>query len=407
LPRRFLIIGVVVCLAAAAPASPITPTPEEEAARTALGDRLPNARLLWVSGGKIYFSPVKDFSPQLVTQGAIPEGNPRWSPDGTRILYVKDPMGVWIMDADFSNRVEVVPDGHTASWTRDGQSITAVKASNPHQVIRYDLSGGNPTTIYDSQDSGYSGGFGYGNELSQAAELRSGGRFLLTFSVDNDHNTYIVDLQNQQYIYNSEMDRGDCSPSWSPDGSYTTTTARTSDRPVLKTDFDPSGPSVGSSNHFVGIGTVCNCAYYVHDHRVSNDGQWLVMGGLNRDENNREIYIWKIGDPESEVVRMTFETAEDNSPSLYVGQPDDGDGQTDSGDSGVWVDGEDGGSNPDAGTDKGTDAGTDADAGTDTDTTGGDEGMVKGSCACGTGSPGCVCMVLLVLIVWRRRGLHA
>jgi len=126
------------------------------------------------------------------------------------------------------------------------------------------------------------------------------------------------------------MDRGDCSPSWAPDGSYTTTTARTGDRPVLKTDFDPAGPTLGgSSDYWVGIGDVCGCGYYVHGHRVSNDGQWLVMGGLDRDANNREIYIWKIGEPESEVVRLTFETAEDQSPSLFVGQAaecQDGDG---------------------------------------------------------------------------------
>lgn len=148
----------VALFAAPAAASPITPTAKEEAARQTLGSRLPNARLLWVSGGKIYFSTIKDFSPRLVTAGSIPETYPRWSPDGTKILYVKEPKGVWIMNADFGGRVEVIPDGHTASWTRDGKSITAIKTSNARQALRYDLADGKLTVIYDSQDSAYSGG---------------------------------------------------------------------------------------------------------------------------------------------------------------------------------------------------------------------------------------------------------
>lgn|GEM_PF-869291 len=322
--RSFLAIGAVICLAAVARASPITPTPDEEAARTALGNRLPDAKLLWVSGDKIYYSPVNNFAPQLVTEGAIPEGNPRWSPDGTKILYVKDPKGVWIMNADFSNRTEVIPDGDTASWTRDGLSITAVNANDRRQILKYDLSGGNPYVIYDSSDGDYSGETYAGSEHSQAAELHVSGRYILTFTLDQNHNTFIVDLQGKQHLYNSDMDRGDCSPAWAPDGTYTTTTARTSNRPVLKTNFEASGPTLASSSdHFVGIGDVCSCAYYVHGHRVSNDGQWVAMGGLNRDESNREIYIWKIGEAESAVVRMTFETAEDKSPSLWIGQPAD------------------------------------------------------------------------------------
>lgn len=412
--RLLITAGVVICLAAAAAAAPITPTPEEEAARTALGNRLPDARLLWVSAGKIYFSPVKDFAPVLVTQGAIPEGNPRWSPDGTRILYVQDPMGVWIMNADFSNRTKVIPDGHTASWTRDGLSITAVKASDPYQVIKYDLAGGNLNTIYDSRDSDYSGETFAGCEHEQAAELHAGGRYLLTFTTDQDHNTFIVDLQDKRHLYNSDMDRGDCSPSWAPDGTYTTTTARTSDRPVLKTDFDASGPNLsGSSDHFVGIGTVCNCAYYVHGHRVSNDGQWVAMGGLNRDENNREIYIWKIGEPESEVVRMTFETAEDSSPSLYVGGVSVEDGSDGEAPDGTAQDADAGGGD-DAATagDDASIAGDDAgaagdDAGEKPDADAGGDPVVKGDCNCAGGSSQNLFLLLAAIVLWRRKVRHA
>ena len=65
--RALATITVVICLAAPAGSAPITPSNEEEAARQALGDRLPNAGLLWVNLGKIYFTPIRNFNPQQVT----------------------------------------------------------------------------------------------------------------------------------------------------------------------------------------------------------------------------------------------------------------------------------------------------------------------------------------------------
>jgi hypothetical protein len=199
------------------------------------------------------------------------------------------------------------------------------------------MSNGDTTVIYDASDSDYSGGFGYQCELSQAAELRNGGRFLLTFTRANNHNTFIIDMHDKTYIYNTQMDRGDCSPSWAPDGSYVLNTARTSSRPVVKANFSAGGPSVSDSTHFVGVEDQCQgYQYYIHGERVSNDGEWVAMGGWckqgPKSNGHREIYIWKIGEPEANAVRMTFDTDEDKSPSLHVGGvvcPDsDGDGYT-------------------------------------------------------------------------------
>jgi len=298
-------------------ATPITPTANELAAREALGQRLAGSKLLWVNQDKIFYSTLDSFAPQQISPAGATEGNPRWSPDGTKILFVREPEGVFVMDADFSNSALVIPGGNTASWTRAGDSITAV-ASDGYRVLKYDLGSSDTATIYDSRQAPYNG-----QKVSQAAELRNGGRFLLTFRLTPEHVTEIVDLQNESYISNSQMERGDCSPAWSPDGSYILTTARTSNRPVLQTVFHSGSASVDASTHFIGVADTCECnSFYIHGQRVSNDGQWVAFGAKIFDgpqqDGIREIWIWKIGEPETNAVRVTFDTAEDQTPSLFI-----------------------------------------------------------------------------------------
>jgi hypothetical protein len=314
-----LVIGVLVALSAPAAASPLTPSSAESAALGTLAGKIPGAKVLWVRGNKIYLATAASgFTTQLVTQGNIVETNPRFSPDGTQVLTVRSD-GVYLMKSDFSGATKVIPGGHTASWTRDGKAITAIDSTG-YKAVQVDLATKTVTTIYDAQVSPYNG-----QKLDQAAELRAGGRFLLVFRLTPVHTTEVVDLQLKKYISNQEMARGDCSPSWAPDGSYFLTTARTTSRPVLKTAFSvgTSGGSVSASTYFVGLDT--SEKFYIHGQRVSNDGKYIAFGGKifagTLASAMREIYIWRIGEPDANAVRVTFDTAEDESPDLFIPAP--------------------------------------------------------------------------------------
>jgi hypothetical protein len=63
---------------------------------------------------------------------------------------------------------------------------------------------------------------------------------------------------------------------------------------------------------------------YSHEYfpRVSSDGRWLVWGaaasGHEHDRADYEIFVWQIGQPVSEALRLTHHEGNDQWPDIYV-----------------------------------------------------------------------------------------
>jgi len=309
-------MAAVALAGAVAMGGELKPTAEEAVARETLARELPRARLLWTRGDRIYHATLGRFEPRPVTDAKPKADGARWSPDGSRFLYVRNGKSVWTMSADFADAREALPGAHDAFWTRDGQAITAI-ADDEYRVLKLDLDTGRTTVLYDARQKPYNG-----QKIAQAAELDVTGRYLLVFRREPGHASEIVDLRKRRYIANRQLLRGDCAPAWSPDGSYVISTARTGSRPVLRADFDAAAGKLGESRLFVGLSGLTKQRYYCHGERVSNDGEWVAFDGLifggTAQRGRREIYLWRIGRPQESVVRFTFHTAEDMHPSLFV-----------------------------------------------------------------------------------------
>lgn len=263
---------------------------------------MPRSDLLWSKSGKIFFSRLKKWRPQAVTDGE----NPRWSPDGSRIVFTSSD-DLYLMNRDFSKARMIIADvvtefGTGGYWTLDGNGVTAIGTKNPRQVLLYDLKTRKTGIIHDEGQAPFKG---YG--LSQSAEIRFKGRYLLTFTTDDNHRAMVVDLKKKTYIANELMLKGDCEPAWTPDGRFIVSTRRALQRPLYIAKFDAPSRKLSPSQYLIGKG---RC----HRAAVSNDSRYVLYASKGN------IYCWKIGLKPSKSrhgIQLTFD-GDNTDPSLFV-----------------------------------------------------------------------------------------
>ncbi|MFH0953817.1 MAG: hypothetical protein V1873_05775, partial [Verrucomicrobiota bacterium] len=79
-------------------------------------------------------------------------------------------------------------------------------------------------------------------------------------------------------------------------------------------------PGTKSSEMWVSLKPAFKYEYFP---RVSNDGRYLIFGastgGHEHDTSDYEVFLWKIGDPATNVVRLSFHTGNDMWPDLWLG----------------------------------------------------------------------------------------
>ena len=100
--------------------------------------------------GDIYTLPMEGGAATPLTQGMAFDAQPRFSPDGSRIVFVSDRKGgpgVWIMSLDKTDTVQVTSgksNGYQSpEWTLDGQYIVVSRdAQGPFRLHMYHVDGG-------------------------------------------------------------------------------------------------------------------------------------------------------------------------------------------------------------------------------------------------------------------------
>ncbi|MFB3112678.1 MAG: TolB family protein, partial [Gemmatimonadales bacterium] len=132
--------------------------------------------------GDIYTMPIEGGKATRITSGMAYDVQPRFSPDGQRIVFVSDRSGaenLWLMAADGSDTVQVTKgtndDFLSPEWTPDGTYIVASKGRNA-KLWLYHVDGGSGVALIGDSSNLHMAGAAFGNDERYIWYARRNGR---------------------------------------------------------------------------------------------------------------------------------------------------------------------------------------------------------------------------------------
>ena len=124
--------------------------------------------------GDLYTMPVEGGRAERLTHGMGFDSQPRFSPDGQRIVFVSDRSGgenVWIISRDASDTVQVTEGKknqfHSPEWTPDGEYVVVSGAQGfgpPPKLKLYHVEGGSGITLVEEPEELRMSGPAFGPE---------------------------------------------------------------------------------------------------------------------------------------------------------------------------------------------------------------------------------------------------
>jgi hypothetical protein len=265
-----------------------------------------------------------------ITSGGEVDWFPRFSPDGTRILFCRSKKG-WVSerDANISSKwdlftvrpdgtdlTKVVDDATWGSWIGEDE-IIFVRGT---KILRTKLG---PSESADEKELLDSVGVASldGAELQQP-ELAPTGKFIAITLRGSKRETGIWSLAHKTW---TPTGLG-CQINWAPDGKtiYWMNPTGNGGSEVFRmpvVDGAPDGKEQSDDElRFMDMPGRRSHEYFP---QLSRDGKWLVWGitqrGHDHDTADYEIYLWEIGTPpETGAARLTFHSANDRWPDVFI-----------------------------------------------------------------------------------------
>jgi hypothetical protein len=358
---------------------------------------LPEGYFVWSKGDQGNFSSRKIYRmtlPGKTDVMALTSGEDvecQISPDGKWVAYAKaklpntdyhqfDRWKLYIVSIDGGTEIEIDADGYWPSWGGAGVLYYS-KADGEHtHITRVEIddqgNATNSTTLLSTETA-----FPSIPEINECFVAPDGSWFAGRTRQITDSGVGAYQVEPPEINRLAWAGGSGCMPYVAPDGQWgyiagSSTGVRWGDAPHVQNRVENQQLIAAKSG-----GGLC------YHPGISTDGKWFMTGHSQDSDQNAgawDIYIYKLDGRAVSEEQVLVDGGFNGWPHVWVGvveQPDGGE--------------------PDA------DADADSGTGTDTGTDSGGDATLKGSCACSSGSPGSVCMVLLVLVVWRRRGIHA
>jgi formylglycine-generating enzyme required for sulfatase activity len=229
---------------------------------------------------KIWSMHASGRSAKQLTKGAEPDADPRFSPDGQRILYTTLRGGfpeVWLMKRDGS-KPKFVTKGSQGSWAPDGKSIVFIQEN---QAFVRDLASGRERRVTPTE----------WERCGVPAFAPDGRHVAVASRHQGDIGIFILSLDRQEND-RLKADEACCTPQWSRDGQKIL--CQTVRGHIHQVNVD------GSNWEQLTFG-----ADVQHDARYSPDGTMILFCRAPAPEGPWQICVKKLDADEEEFTRIT------------------------------------------------------------------------------------------------------
>jgi hypothetical protein len=262
---------------------------------------------------------------KALTSGDEVDWFPRFSPDGKQILFVRSKNG-WVaerdanepakwnqlvMNADGSNLHKVADNAAWGTWV-DAQRILIARKTS---LFIKDLGTGSETLLVD----GASVPDLAGAEL-QNPSLSPDQKYVAITLRGAKRETGIFSLERKTWVKTGEG----CQIGWFPQGDRIlwVNPSGNGDSEVLAQSVKDGAPTAAlalEQMRFIDIPGRRSHEYFP---QLDRTGHWLVWAATQRghdhDIADYEIYLWEVGSPAAQATRLTFHSANDRWPDVFI-----------------------------------------------------------------------------------------
>jgi len=282
-----------------------------------------NGFIVWSSSRtgihNIWLMNLPDMSLRQLTDSPHTENFARISPDGTRIVFARShkkwqslrdekPWDIWMLDIATGEEQLVAKWGHAPSWSPDGTSI--IFKRDPGMIIAVNAYTLEERIYYES---------GKDDFLRTRVNLSTPSigeddRLALTFRMNGLPTNIIRDADGEFSI----VHRDSCQVMWAPSGDFVTYVQKGGKQTNQIMRYDPD---TQKKTRLLDLPGDFSHEYFP---RLSADERFMVFaasnGGHEHDLADYEVFLWPVGSAPTDAARLTFDSNNDSWPDVWLGK---------------------------------------------------------------------------------------
>jgi Tol biopolymer transport system component len=261
-----------------------------------------------------------------ITHGDAVDWFPRFSPDGSKILFTRSKKG-WVFERDANtdgkwdiytvspdgkDETKVVENASWGTWISNDEIVFARSTA----IVRRKLGGDQETVLVDSTKVRELDG-----ALLQQPEMSKDGRYLAITLRGSKRETGIWNVKTKTWVRTGEG----CQINWSPSGEEVYWVHPTGNGGSRVLHIPIKGGKAAKSDEDIDALTLIDIpGRRSHEYfpQLSSDGKWLVWAATQRghdhDIADYEIYLWEVGSVPEKAARLTWHSGNDRWPDIFI-----------------------------------------------------------------------------------------